>query len=94
VTYWDGTLATRSDCLKRNVYWAVFPFLYFHPLCNQVRAACRRHFIGSLALAERPPPPPPPPPRPSDHRLYTLPLCLTWPPYVSLRRRERYVGYP
>jgi hypothetical protein len=37
VAYWDGTLPTRSDCLKRNIYWAAFPFVHFHPLCNQVR---------------------------------------------------------
>ena len=40
VAFWDGTLPHRSDCLKRNVYWAAFPFLYFHPLCNQA-STCR-----------------------------------------------------
>jgi hypothetical protein len=51
VSYWDGTLPQRSDCLKRNVYWAAFPFLYFHPLCNQVKRAMRYRLCATwLAL--------------------------------------------
>ena len=40
LVHWDGTMASRSTCLKRNMYFLVFPFMYFHPLLNQVQMSC------------------------------------------------------
>jgi hypothetical protein len=51
ITFWDGTLAHRSDCLKRNAYWLLFPFLYFHPLCNQVRGPLLVVTLSRIASA-------------------------------------------
>ncbi len=48
IVRWDGALVSRSDCLKRNLYWLVFPFMYFHPLLNQVRALPRARRVSTF----------------------------------------------